>query len=199
MAFRYMLLDSRNTTVARGYLESPPESPVWYIRVLDGGEKKVMEHEYLQLVSLDESAPDKTGRLVRCKDHVVILEPIQDLDDDVQQNLRVQVNFDSFIYPLSGKWKGRRKVVSHDLSCGGIAFYCREELQEKEELEIVVPITQNPVVLHISILRKRPSNADVQLYSAKFIDLVREEEALVREAVFGQQIQNREYTEGINL
>lgn len=195
MAFRYMLLDSRGMTVARGYLESPPDSNVWYIRVLDGGEKNVMEHEYLQLISLDENAPAKTGRLLRCREQIAILEPIQDLDDEVRENLRVQVNFDSFIYPMTGKWKGRRRIVSHDLSCGGMAFYCREALQEKEELEIVIPITQNPVVLHIRILRLRPSNSDVPLYAAKFLDLVREEEAMVREAVFGQQIQKRNYSD----
>jgi len=192
MPYRYMILDSRSTAVARGYLESPPDSTVWYIRVLDGAENRVMQHEYLQLVSMDESAPAKLGRILRQKDNIIVLEPINDLDNHVQQNLRVLVKFSTYIYPLSGNWKGRLPAISHDLNCGGIAFFCAAPLEEKELLEIVIPITANPLVLKVQVLRKRPTNANIPMYSAKFVDLVREEEALVCEAVFSQQIQNRE-------
>lgn len=188
MPYRYMILDSRNTAVARGYLESPPDSPVWYIKVLDGAEEKVMEHEYLQLVSMEENAPAKMGRILRCKNNVVVLEPMKDLDEAIQRDLRVEVKFNTFLYPLSGDWKGRRYAISRDLSCGGIAFFCGEPLQEKERLEIVIPITTNPLVLKLQILRRRTSNSEIPLFSAKFIDMVHEEEAAVREAVFGQQI-----------
>lgn len=191
MAYRYMILDSRSTTLARGLLDSPLDAKVWYIKVLDGGESRVMEHEYLQLVGLDEGVPAKSGRMIRQKDNMIVLEPMDDLGNEAQQNLRVPVKFSTYIYPLTGKWIGRQTAISHDLSCGGIAFSCAAPLEEKELLEIVIPITGNPLVLKAQVLRQRPTNADVRMYSAKFINLVREEEAMVCEAVFSQQILNR--------
>lgn len=192
MSYRYIILDSRSTSVARGYLESPPDSPVWYIRVLDGGEERVMEHEYLQLVSMEETAPAKIGRILRRRDNIIVLEPIEDLDAEVQRDLRVQVKFDTYIYPITGKWKGRLRVFSHDLSCGGIAILCDESLEVGEKFEIVIPITTRPLVIKAQVLRLRPSNSTIPMYSAKFIDMVREEEAMIREAVFGYQIQCRD-------
>lgn len=195
MAYPYMILDSRSMVVARAYLESPPDSPVWYIRVLDGGETSVMEHEYLQLVSLGESAPAKLGRILRQRDNVIVIEPMENLTNEVQEKLRVLVEFPTYIYPLTGKWKGRMPATCRDLSCGGIAFYCDAFLEEKEMLEIVIPITEKPLVLKVQILRQRPTNAKIPMYSAKFVDMVREEEAMVCEAVFGQQINNREHSD----
>lgn len=192
MGYRYMILDSRSVTLARAYLESPPDSPLWYLKVLDGAEERVMDHEYLQLVSLEGNAPAKLARIIRTRNNVVVVEPAEDLDEDVRNNLRVQVKFDTYIYPPRGSMHaGRIKAVSQDLSCGGIAFCCDASFQEKEQLEIVVPITSQPLVLHIQILRRRPSNGKQPMYAAKFIDMVREEESMVREAVFGQQIQSK--------
>lgn len=192
MGYPYIILDSRSVALARGYLESPVDSPLWYIKVLDGGEKQVMDHEYLQLVSLDQNAPAKMAHILRNRDNVVVVEPVEDLDSDVRVNLRVQVKFETHIFPGKGsKRKGRLKAISQDLSCGGISFCCDAELQEKEQLEIVIPITTNPLVLRIQVLRRRPSNETLPMYSAKFVDMVREEEAMVREAVFGQQIQSK--------
>lgn len=191
MSYRYMILDSRSTAVARGYLESPLDASIWYIRVLDGAEERVMEHEYLQLVSMEESAPAKMGRILRRRNDVISLEPIEDLDDEIQSNLRVQVKFSTYIYPQTGKCTKRLPVISHDLSCGGIAFYCSGPLEERDQFEIVIPITTQPLVLKAQILHLRPSNSNIPMFSAKFVDMVREEEAMVREAVFGRQIQMR--------
>lgn len=192
MSYRYMILDSQSATVARGYLESPPDSPVWYIRVLDGEEERVMEHEYLQLVSMEEHAPAKMGRILRRRDDVIVLEPIEELDSALRRDLRMQVRFDTYIYPITGKWTGRLRALSHDLSCGGVAIYCDAHLQVEEKFEIVIPITTRPLVLKAQVLRLRSNHSDIPMYSAKFIDLVREEEAMLREAVFGLQIQCRD-------
>lgn len=191
MGYRYMILDSRSTVVARAMLESPPDAPTWYLRVMDGAAEGVMEHEYLQLVSMDESAPAKKGRVQRRREDVIVVETLDNLDDETCQNLRVQVKFTTYLFPITGHWRGRLPAISHDLSCGGVAFYCASPLAEGEQIEVIVPITSEPLVLKAEILRLRPSNSQIQLYSAKFIDMVREEEALVREAVFGQQIKNR--------
>ncbi len=191
MAYRYIISDSRETPLARGLLESPVDAEVWYIRILDDGIEAVLDHELLQLVSMDDAAPPMMGRLQRRRDNVIVLDNLKPLDGDVRRNLRVSARFDTYLYPVSGKWKGRIPVISHDLSCGGVAFFCAFPLEAGEELEVVIPITKNPLILRIKVLRLRPSNSKIQLYATKFVDLVREEEAAVREAVFGQQIKNK--------
>lgn len=191
MAYRYIILDSRNSPLARGYLENSPEASVWTLRVLDAGIENVLEHEIFKLVSMDDSAPDKVGRMLRSKKDRIVLEIIDSLSEDIRNNLRVLARFDTFVYPLSGNWSGRIRVVSHDLSCGGIAFFCEYPLEKGEKFEIVIPITAHPVILRAELIRQRISNSQTPLYAAKFIDMVEGEEAYVREAVFGQQIRNQ--------
>lgn len=191
--YRYMIADEQNEPLSRAVLESPPSSPVWSLTVLDGGQRQVLEHSTIHLISMTAQAPDMTGRILSFEeDGSIEVEPLDLLGASMRQNLRVPVRFESFLYPVSGAWRGRVPVVCHDLSCGGVAFYCDYPLAVGEIAELVVPITAQPLLLYAQILRRRPSNASAPLYSAKFIDLIHDEEVLVREAVFSQQIANRD-------
>ncbi len=188
MAYRYLILDSRSQVLGRGLLESPTDSPMWYIRVLEDAVSQVIEHEYLQLLSMDEQAPAKMGRLLKQKEDVIVVEPIEDLSDAVYQNLRVHVKFTSYIYPLTKKWYGRYPVISHDLNCTGMAFFCARRLEVGERLEVIIPITSNPVIVEVEVLRQRPANGQIPLYGVKFMNLIHDQEAALREAVFSQQL-----------
>ena len=108
------------------------------------------------------------GRIVRHDGNQVWVEAIRELDGTVRENLRMPVRFESFLYPVSGSWKGRRPIVSRDLSCGGVAFYCKQRLEEGEIAQIVVPVTSQPLLLDLKILRQRPSPEPVPLYAAEF-------------------------------
>lgn len=191
MAYKYIITDSQDIPVARALLESEPNADVWQIRVLDGGVAAVLEHEIIQLISLDASAPAKAGRILRHRNDILMLEPVTALGEEVRQNLRVAASFKSFIYPVTGTWQGRIPVTVHDLSCGGIAFFCDTPLEKGEIVEIVVSLVEPPLLIHTAIIRPRPSNSPVQLYAAKFVDTVDSEEAAIREAVFSHQIQTR--------
>lgn len=187
----YLLLDSSGAPLARGHLESPPDAPNLQVRIAMEQMEKVLEHEDLQLVGMDADGPSLLGRIIMNRRDIVVLEKIKALGAEVRQNLRMPVGFQSFIYPLSGAWRGRRGVVAHDLSCGGIAFYCGEPLERGERVEIVVPITAQPLLLRCEILRRRPSGRSTPLYAAKFVELCNDEERMVREGVFGIQLNRR--------
>lgn len=190
--YRYMISDSQSNPLSRAILETPPESKVWRVQVLDDGLEQVLEHEIINLISMNQDNPDMAGRIVSSDGFSTLtVEPVDLLGESVRQNLRVPVRFDSFIYPISGNWTGRVPIISHDLSCGGIAFFCNFQLRIAELVEVVVPITTQPVILKTRILRLRPSSSNIPLYSAKFVDPIDDEEVLVREAVFSQQIRNR--------
>lgn len=184
----YLLLDSQGGALARGILESPPDLPTMQVRVIGDKIEEVMAHEDLRLIAIAEGAPNLLGRIVRRRGDVIVLEKLMLLGAEVRQNLRVPLRFDSYIYPLSGAWKGRRPVELNDLSCGGTSFFCGEELHEGEIMEVVVPTTEAPLVLKCKVLRQRPSGEDDPMYAAAFVEMSDDEERLVREAVFSIQL-----------
>lgn len=182
-----MLLDSRGEPLAHAELLESGGGQL-RVRVLGGRADSVTEHEMLQLLGLGDDDLCLLGRLARREGDIVVLERLHELPCSVRQNLRMPVQFDTFVYPVSGRWHGRRPAQGHDLSCGGIAFFCPAELQDGECVEIVIPVTAEPLLLRCRILRRRLSARDEPLYAAKFIDLCHDEEIMLREAVFGIQL-----------
>ena len=190
MSYKYMLLDSRGAPVAQGVSEDGPEKNVWQVRIAHGDIKRVLGHEYISLVGTSEQFPAMEGRIVRCRDNLVSVESVRMLGEEVRRNLRMPVRFESFLYPVSGRWRGRMPVLSNDLSCGGVAFFCARKLEVDEVAEIVIPVTAEPLVLRVKILRERPSPEPIPLYAAEFVDMLREEENMVCEAVFSLQFRH---------
>lgn len=191
---RYLLLDSGGIPLAQARIQGEPSGNLWQLQVLGGKEDEVLEHKSFKLMSITDSSPSYEGTLVRHRNDMIQLEVRKTAaaGQDMRKNLRVLVRTGSFIYPLSGPWKGRREVTTHDLSCGGIAFFCGRELQIGEQFEVVIPVTSEPLVVKGQILRQRDSEGrDGVLYAAKFIDMCNDEETMLREAVFNLQLSER--------
>ena len=190
MTYKYLILDSRGNAVAHGTSQQNPEGKSWCLLVEDGDIERVMSHTYVSLVGSAENIPGLEVRIVRREGNRVYLEPIRPLGEDVRKNLRIPVRFVSYLYPVSGAWKGRVPIISKDLSCGGLAFYCPRTLETDETVQVVIPVTTQPLVLPLRILRSRSCPDGETFYAGRFVGLVREEENMVREAVFGLQLQN---------
>ena len=192
----YLLLDSVNNPLARGQLEGPSNGQILQMLVLDNDVEKVACHEVIVLMSMGTNEPPLQCRIVRQRGDRVALEKIASLDPDLRRNLRVPITFDTFIYPVTGRWRGRRPVQSIDLSCGGVAFYGDDGLEVEEKLELVIPVTEQPVILRCQILRKQELRNGKLLYAVKFVDMCEDEEVTVREAVFSIQLENRPHAAG---
>ncbi len=189
----YLLLDSRGSPIARGRIQGRTDGPYWQIQVEDGKIDEILEHKKLKLLSIMDAGPSYEGVIARSRNDMIQLE-VTKLDEDsgdMRRNLRVAVRFKSFIYPVSGGWRGRREVESNDLSAGGIAFFTSHGLRMGEQLEIVVPVTSQPLVVPCELLRIRPTERSDILYAAKFVGLCHDEEILLREAVFSLQLRDR--------
>ncbi len=189
----YLLLDSRGSPIARGRIQGRTDGPYWQIQVEDGKIDEILEHKKLKLLSITDAGPSYEGVIARSRNDMIQLE-VTKLDEDsgdMRRNLRVAVRFKSFIYPVSGGWRGRREVESNDLSAGGIAFFTSHGLRMGEQLEIVVPVTSQPLVVPCELLRIRPTERSDILYAAKFVGLCHDEEILLREAVFSLQLRDR--------
>ena len=185
----YLILDSKGTPLANAVLESPLSSEVLQIRILKGKEGVVAEHREIQLIGLDDSSPNRVGLIIRQKDDKMVIQPTAALGPAARENLRILTDFESVMYPVSGYWTGQRAFKAKDLSCGGIAFWSTIFLEDREIVEMVLPVTDSPLLIKTQVLRALPDESSrLPLYAAKFVDLIHDEEALIRKAVFSIQI-----------
>ena len=185
----YLILDSQGTPLANAVLESPLNAEVLQIRILNKKEEAVAAHREIQLIGLDDSSPNRVGVIVRQRGDQMVIQPTAALGPAARENLRILTDFESVMYPVSGRWRGQRPFKAKDLSCGGIAFYSSILLEDREIVEMVLPVTDSPVIVKTQILRALPDeNSSDPLYASKFVDLIHDEEALIRKAVFSIQI-----------
>ena len=185
----YLILDSKGTPLANAVLESPPSSEVLQLQVLGGKVEQVMAHREIQLIGVDDGSPDRVGVIVRQREDKIVVQPTTALGPAARENLRIPTDFNSVAYPISGRWRGQRLIKAKDLSCGGIAFYSEVQLEDREIVEMVLPVTDSPLVVRTQVLRSLPNDgAKLPLYASKFVDLIHDEEALIRKAVFSIQI-----------
>lgn len=185
----YLILDSQGTPLANAVLESPLNAEVLQLRVLNDKVEAVAAHRELQLIGIDDSSPDRVGVIIRQRDDQLVIQPTAALGPAARENLRIVTDFESVMYPVTGRWRGQRAFKAKDLSCGGIAFWSTVFLEDREIVEIVLPVTDSPLLVKTQMLRILPDeNSQLPLYAAKFVDLIHDEEALIRKAVFSIQI-----------
>lgn len=188
----YTLMDSMSRVLAKGRLESR-QTDTLRVKVTEGHIKEVLRTNKVQIVPPDEDTPAVLGRVIDCSDNDVLTFTIlRELKGEAMRtNLRMPVDFTSYCYPLSGPDRTRAAIRANDLSGGGLSFYCTLNLSPGDLLEVVIPVTRiAPLLLKCQILRKGGSNGEYTLYASKFVDIIDEQESLVREAVFRAQVQH---------
>ena len=191
----YLLLGPNNRPLGRGKelpLPGGGSGREIQIQVLDGDEDEVAAQETIELMDMgSDPEPPAQCRVIRSRGERVVLEKLRTLDGDLRRNLRVAVEFDTFLYPIDGRWTGRRTARSFDISCGGIAFQSDPGLEVGDRLEVVVPITDGPLILTFQLLRMHELPEGKMFYAGKFVGMCEDEETLLREAVFSVQLRKR--------
>lgn len=184
-----LLLDNKSVPIARGELIGPASENCIQVRLTEGDVQMVPENGTIQMVPSEESAPVRMCKILRQSNDSLFLETIQTMGVGARENLRIPVSFESYAYPVQG---GRIPIRAQDLSCGGIAFYTTYPFADRERFEIVIPVTNpEPLILMAQIIRRKPFHDPIYLYAAKFVDVINDEEFMVREAVFGLQLSTR--------
>jgi len=187
----YLILDKDGRALAQAVLESPRVTEVMQLRLM-GGEPDInfLEIHDVQCIGLDNSSVSILGVVTMQRGERLVIRPGATLGEEARENLRIRTDFDSVMYPLSEHWKGQRAIKGYDLSCGGVAFRTEQELQNGEFVEIVLPVTDSPLLLRAKVLRQLPakSEGEVPLYACRFMDLCLDEEFAIRKAVFSIQV-----------
>ncbi len=187
----YLLLNDEDVPFGRGVLLTAPTASEFCVKLMDGGSDEIKENKLITLVGTRQTMPTLHGAVSAISGNTLKLRPVTS-KEDVREMLRVDVAFDSLIYPINGQWSGRRTVEFIDLSCGGVAFCCEEPLERGELIEVVVPVTPQPLLVRSKILRVWKKGGRT-CYAVRFVDMCYEEEKLICEAVFAIQLeQHRE-------
>ncbi|MBE7004537.1 MAG: PilZ domain-containing protein [Ruminococcaceae bacterium] len=181
----YTLLDSNSRFRARGLRKEAPDGKTLFLSLTDGDPALLSHIGIFQAVPQDKDQPSLMVRFIGSRERIVALELMRDSGSAMRKNFRVPVRFESFVYPQSG---GRAALHSIDLSCGGIAFRSPLAISVGEHFELVIPLTsEGPLLLWAEALRIH-LDPDGNLYACKFIDLIDDQETLLREAVFAIQV-----------
>ena len=69
-----------------------------------------------------------------------------------------------------------------------MAFHTAQAVKVGEVVQIVLPVTDSPLLLRTRILRKLNTDEPDPLYAARFVDLCLDEEVAIRKAVFSIQV-----------
>lgn len=184
----YLILDSGGTTLAQATLESPPRSEVMQLRLTEESELDFRQLGEIQCIGLDNGAVSMRGVVTIQRGDRLAVRPVATLGEEARENLRVPTDFESVMYPVTGYWNGQRSIRGHDLSCGGLAFYSEVPLKVGEIVQVVLPVTDEPLLLRARILRELDSGSPMPLYAARFTDVILDEELLIRKAVFNIQV-----------
>lgn len=186
----YLLSNQEDKALAKASLISPLDLQTVQFEVLTERGEGLQVGQTLRFIGHNEGDPDFVGEIQTRKENRIVVRSTAPLDKSARKNLRVDVDFNSLLYPISGDWKGQRMIRGIDLSCGGVAFYCAQTLQVGEVVEMVLPMTTNPLLLKVQIMRIREATGPLGLYAGRFVDMIHDEETLVRRAVFDIQLQS---------
>ena len=184
----YLILDKTGHALAQAVLESPRITEVVQLRLTEETEVDFLQVGEIQCIGLDNGSASMRGEVTMQRGERLVIRPGAMLGAEARENLRIQTDFESVMYPITGYWKGQRHIKGHDLSCGGVAFHTAQAVKVGEVVQIVLPVTDSPLLLRTRILRKLNTDEPDPLYAARFVDLCLDEEVAIRKAVFSIQV-----------
>ena len=187
----YLLLTREQELLAKGILESGTPEGIMQMRIAEGSAQEVAEQEVICVFGSDAGETPMQCKVTERKGSRVLLKKIMTLNPELRRSYRIPADFCSYLYPVSGQWRGRKSLKAVDLSCGGIAFYTTDGLEVGEIAEVIIPIIRLPVIVRVKILRKEILADGRVYYGCSFKYQCRQEEESVCQAVFGIQIEHR--------
>lgn len=187
----YFLLTRDQRMLAKGMLVSGSVECKVQLKITEGSPDAVERQEILCLIGSESGENPVMGQVISRRNDQVLIKTIMTLNPELRRTYRIPADFESFLYPVSGTWKGRMGVKAKDMSCGGMAFTSAGDLAVDEVAQIVIPNIRFPVLVNLQILRKETLSDGQKYYCCKFVDMCPEEEQSVCRSVFSIQVDRR--------
>ncbi len=113
-----------------------------------------------------------------------LLKNIKNIGAILHNDVRVSVDIPAIISYEHDDEYIEYEIRIRDISSGGMCFVCQEELDMKKTYETVADWAKTPIVVKIKLLRKEYDEYNKAVYGCKFIDLIQQEEFLLRAGVY---------------
>lgn len=124
------------------------------------------------------------GKIAK-KNNDIILKEVRNISASMRGDFKMRLNLDSTLKEENLD-KACIKINLTDVSCGGIGFSSKEDLDISLEYENIITFTPEPLLLIIKILRKE-KQGDEFVYGGKFDTLSDVEEIMLRKGIFLMQ------------
>lgn len=125
------------------------------------------------------------GEIISIEKGKARLDDIRDLNSaSPRKDVRVNVNISSCILFDSDDGYFSMNIIIRNISAGGMYFICRSDLNMDEAYETVIDWIETPIIVKLKLLRKNLNKNNEFVYGCRFIDLLKEEECLMRAGVF---------------
>lgn len=195
---QYLILDCDQSSLTTGTMRTPANAEIIELEIPDGDSELLEGEQQLQFIGYSPNTPSFLGEIVRIRSSRVSVRYLQRLGEVSEETLQVEHHFDSFVYPISGDWKGRYPISVSRLGCGGISFTSDYVLKSREMIEVVIPVKDGEALLLCGKIvyptsADAPSNTLPYQYKLKFISGVEDMEVLVRKEVMYRQIKHRDH------
>lgn len=118
------------------------------------------------------------------------LQDVRNLAPLLHRDVRVDFEIIIKIYYKEDGDEIPVEVRLRDLSCGGMCFVCKEELNMDYDYSFMTSWTETPILVDFKLLRKEEANYNMFSYGCEFLNLLRAEESILRASVFKIQATN---------
>ena len=92
------------------------------------------------------------GRVQQIRGDKVDFIAEERIDSRLRRKLRIQMPFRTYLYPMHGH-STRLPIISKDISCGGMAFYCASPLKDGTKYDLPLPCTEPPIIVRLEVMR----------------------------------------------
>ena len=125
------------------------------------------------------------GEIISIEKGKIRLDDIRDLSSaSPRKDVRVNVNINSCILYDSDDGYFSLSIRIRNISAGGMYFVCRSDLNMDKTYETIVDWIETPIIVRLKLLRKNLDKNNAFVYGCRFVDLLEEEERLLRAGVF---------------
>lgn len=188
MQDKVQILNDKNECVANGCLQHMDnDKVVLSLEPSDMTEEIKMLYE-IRFRVMGSYKDIYDGKVSRIADNKIYIWELKNSDIQRRQDVKLDIGYETTIsFHHEGQVRNLLVKVK-DISTGGLQFICKSNLNMELVYETIIPITREPIVMSLEIIRKTVVEGnDCFLYGGKFIDIDAEEEKILREVIFRLQ------------
>ena len=156
------------------------------VRFLDG-------LELIKFHKMQSYAEIYQGRITEIKGNLLFLSEVVNISARMRNEIKIKIRIETKLIKSFPEEEGKIPIsipiTTNDISCGGIGFVSKTDLDKEGSYEAVIHVTSDPIGVGLDIVRKEfQPESNQYVYGSKFSDLNIVEERMLREAIFKLQM-----------